>query len=497
MCEVLLEAKGIVKEFPGVKALNNVSFALRKGEVHCLLGENGAGKSTMMKIFAGIYPATEGEVFLRGKKVEITSPRAAQDMGIGIIHQELNLCKHLTVAQNIFLGREKMNGAVVNEAQMNREAAAVLDSFHEGIDPRDRVSDLSISKQQIVEIAKSLSQNAEVIIMDEPTSSLSGREIDELFKIIRKLKADGKGIIYISHKLDELKEICDRVTVYRDGEYIDSVEFKNTTIDKLVTMMVGRSIKEKFPYVEPNETRHKLLEIKNLTVEGLIADVSFDIYGGEALGIFGLVGAGRTELAKTIFGAIKKTSGEVLMKGRALNITSERMAIKEGIVYAPEDRKREGLAVKMTVADNLVLPTLADICSCLGVVSRKKRSERSQQKVDELKIKTPSIDQIVNNLSGGNQQKVVIGKWLMHEPKVIIFDEPTRGIDVNAKVEFYKLFNTLKHQGVGVVLISSELPEILGLTDRLMVMASGKCQVMLNTRDKETTQEKIMHYATL
>ncbi len=498
MSEVLLEAKGISKEFPGVKALNNVNFQLKKGEVHCLLGENGAGKSTMMKIFAGIYQANAGDIFLRGEKVVIDSPRGAQDMGIGIIHQELNLCKHLTVAQNIFLGREDMRGSmVVNERLMNKRAAEILDSFHEGINPKSKISELSISKQQIVEIAKSLSQNAEVIIMDEPTSSLSGREVDELFKIIHKLRSDGKGIIYISHKLDELKHISDRVTVYRDGEFINTVEFKNTNVDELVTMMVGRSIKEKFPYVEPNESRSKILEIKNLTVDGLISDVSFDVYGGESLGIFGLVGAGRTEVAKTIFGAIKKTGGEVIMEGRSINVTSERGAIKEGIVYAPEDRKREGLAVRMSVSDNLVLPTLNDICSRFGVISSRKQSSRAISKVNELQIKTPSIAQIVNNLSGGNQQKVVIGKWLMHNPKVIIFDEPTRGIDVNAKVEFYKIFNALKLKGVAVVLISSELPEILGLTDRLVVMASGKCQAVMNTRDEGTTQEKIMHYATM
>ena len=498
MNDVLLEARGIVKEFPGVKALDDVQFELRKNEVHCLLGENGAGKSTMMKIFAGIYKATSGEILLRGEPVIFENTKEAQAVGIGIIHQELNLCKHLTVAQNIFLGREKVTSCgVVNEAEMNRMAKEVLDSFHEGIDPKSKISELSISKQQIVEIAKSLSQNAEIIIMDEPTSSLSGREVEELFNIIHKLREDGKGIIYISHKLDELKEISDRVTVFRDGKYIETVDFENTTVDNLVTMMVGRSIEDKFPYVAPNNSRHKLLEIKDLTVEGLIKDVSFDIFGGEALGIFGLVGAGRTEVAKTIFGAIKKSSGDIIMYGRSLNITSERMAIKEGIVYAPEDRKKEGLAVKMTVAENLVLPTLADISSAFGVISKKRQSARSLKKVDELRIKTPSIEQIVNNLSGGNQQKIVIGKWLMHDPKVIIFDEPTRGIDVNAKVEFYKIFNALKLKGVGVVIISSELPEILGLTDRILVMAGGKSRAILNTRDESTTQEKIMHYATM
>ena len=497
MSEILLEAKGIIKEFPGVKALDNVQFQLRKGEVHCLLGENGAGKSTMMKIFAGVYQADQGELYLRGKKVEVVSPKAAQDMGIGIIHQELNLCKHLSVAQNIFLGREEMNGVVVNENKMNQLACEVLDEFHEGIDPRDKIGDLSISKQQVVEIAKSLSQNAEVIIMDEPTSSLSGREVEELFKIIHKLREDGKGIIYISHKLDELKEICDRVTVFRDGTYVNTVDFADTNVDELVKMMVGRSIEDKFPYVEPNHTHHKLLEVKNLSVQGLIHDVSFDVYGGEALGIFGLVGAGRTELAKTIFGAIKKNGGTVLIDGRKTNITSARKAIKEGIVYAPEDRKKEGLAVKMTVSENLNLASMDDICSSLGVISKKRQSARAFQKVEELRIKTPTIDQIVKNLSGGNQQKVVIAKWLMNNPKVIIFDEPTRGIDVNAKVEFYKLFNALKHQGGGVVIISSELPEILGLTDRIMVMAGGKARAMLDTRDKETTQEKIMHFATM
>lgn len=492
--KTILEAKEITKTFPGVKALDNVSFNLKEGEVHALLGENGAGKSTMMKVFSGVHQPDSGSVSINGKKVNITSPKAAMDMGIGIIYQELNLCPHLTVAQNIFLCREPRKGMVVDRKKMNEDAKELLDFIHAGIDPDERVSRLSVSKRQMVEIAKAVSQNIDILIMDEPTSSLSEREVKELFEVIRRLKNEGKGIIYISHKLDELEEITDRVSIFRDGRYITTEKFEDITMDEIISHMVGRDITEQFPRTSV-EKGEKLMEVKGFSNPGFVSDINFDLYEGEILGVSGLVGSGRTELFKSIFGALGKPVGKVSLRGKILDINQPSDAIKSGIVYVSEDRKKEGLALEMSVKKNMSFPILKEISSrFLKKVDMSLLEEKAESMVKSMKIKTPSLDQKAKNLSGGNQQKVVIGKWLLKNPKVIILDEPTRGIDVNAKVEIYKLMNELKGNGIGVIMISSELPELLGITDRTLVMKEGKITACLETL--KTNQEEIMSYST-
>lgn len=495
MKDYLLEAKNIRKEFPGVVALAGVSFDLKPGEVHALLGENGAGKSTMMKIFSGVYQKDGGEIFLKGKATKIMSPIQAAELGIGIIYQELNLCPHLSVAENIFLSREFSNGIRLDREKMESESLKILSVLHSDIDPKEKVKNLSISKQQIVEIAKALSQNADIIIMDEPTSSLSEREVAQLFEVIKELKKRGKGIIYISHKLDELKEIVDRVTIFRDGKWIKTAMFNELTLDEIISYMVGRSIDEKFPRLDTTIKTKKILELKNFSKGEYFKNINLELFEGEALGIAGLVGAGRTELSKGIFGAYGRCSGEILIDGQKIEIKSPIDAIKNGISYIAEDRKKEGLAINMSVSQNMSFPILDMISSkIIGYINKDKLAEKSNSMIEKLSIKTPSISQKVKNLSGGNQQKIVIGKWILKNPKVVIFDEPTRGIDINAKIEIYKIINELKASGIGVIVISSELPEILGITDRILVMCNKGIRANLETR--KTNQEEIMNFAT-
>ena len=492
--DYVLEARGITKTFPGVKALDDVNFGLKKGEVHALLGENGAGKSTMMKIFSGVYKSDAGKVFVNGKETIIDNPRKSMDLGIGIIYQELNLCQHLTVAQNIFLGREIEKGFILDVKASEWEASQILNMMGMDIKPSEKVSNLSVSKQQMVEIAKALSQNIKILIMDEPTSSLSEKETEGLFKVIKKLKAEGKSIIYISHKLDELKRITDRVTIFRDGKFIDTFQFKDITIDKIISKMVGREISDQFPRRNV-ERKEKILEIKNFSNEGHIKDINFDLFKGEILGISGIVGSGRTELAKSIFGVLGSPKGKIIIEGKEIVIKNAQTAIDNGIIYIPEDRKKEGLALSMTVSKNFSLPLLDDISSkILGIVKPSELRRKSNDMVKKMRIKTPTLETRVKSLSGGNQQKIVIGKWLLKNPKIIILDEPTRGIDVNAKVEIYGLMNDLKEKGVGVIMISSELPELLGITDRIMIMNSGEIRHTVDTLS--TTQEEIMSYST-
>lgn len=492
--DYLLEAIDIRKEFPGVLALDNVSFNLKPGEVHALLGENGAGKSTMMKIFSGVHKKNSGILKIKGKEVDFKSPIDASNLGVGIIYQELNLCPHLSVAENIFLSREFSSGIKMDRNKMALESENILKTLKSNINPKEKVKNLSISQQQIVEIAKALSQKAEIIIMDEPTSSLSEREISQLFEVIKELKKNGKGIIYISHKLEELKEITDRVTIFRDGKYISTNEFKNTTLDNIISEMVGRSIKDKFPKVEV-PIGEKILELKNFSKGDLFKNINLELFEGEVLGIAGLVGAGRTELCKGIFGAYGKCNGEIIISNKSVSIDSPMSAIENGVAYIAEDRKKEGLAVNMNVSQNISFPILKDISSkFLGCIDSKKLKDKSNETVEKLVIKTPSILQKVKNLSGGNQQKIVIGKWLLKNPKIIIFDEPTRGIDVNAKIEIYKIINDLKSKGIGVILVSSELPEILGISDRIVVMCNKEIKGNLITNN--TNQEEIMNYAT-
>ena len=493
MGEVIVSMKDIVKTFPGVKALDHVNFELRSGEVMALLGENGAGKSTLMKILSGVYTKDSGTMTIFGTEYDNLTPKQAQAVGVAIIHQELNMCRHLSVAENMFLGREKVNGIVLNDREMEAEAAKILGDLKIDIDPRQTVGDLPVSKQQMVEIAKALSIHAKILIMDEPTSSLTAKEIEELFRIIRQLKADGCGIVYISHRLEELKAIVDRVTIMRDGQYITDGNFADMTMEQIIANMVGREIKEQFPRVSCPKGK-KIFEVKNLNAGHLVRDINFSLYEGEIVGFAGLMGAGRTETTRAIFGVDPKTSGEIWLDGKEVKITCQMDAIKAGIVLAPEDRKKDGLCTKLSIRHNLALPNLDLICSKLGVISSKKEDDLCEKAVKDLLIKTPTVEVNAGNLSGGNQQKVVVGKWLARNSRVVIFDEPTRGIDVGAKVEIYNLMNQLKKQGIAVMFVSSEMPEVLGIADRVIVMCDGK--ITGEVMAKETSQNEVLKFAT-
>jgi len=493
MGEVIVSMKNITKTFPGVKALDNVNFELRSGEVMALLGENGAGKSTLMKILSGVYTRDSGTMEIFGKEYGDLTPKQAQEVGVAIIHQELNMCRHLTVAENMFLGREKIGGFVLKNAEMEAEAKRILGDLKIDIDPRQTVGDLPVSKQQMVEIAKALSTNAKILIMDEPTSSLTAKEIDELFRIIRQLKSEGCGIVYISHRLEELQAIVDRVTIMRDGQYITDGEFKSMTMDKIIANMVGREIKEQFPRVSC-EKGEKIFEVKNLNAGKLVRDINFSLYEGEIVGFAGLMGAGRTETTRAIFGVDPKTSGQIFLDGKEVKINCPMDAIKAGIVLAPEDRKKDGLCTKLSIRQNLALPNLDLICNKLGVISSDKEDRLCDDAVKNLLIKTPGVEVNAANLSGGNQQKVVVGKWLARNSRVVIFDEPTRGIDVGAKVEIYNLMNKLKQEGIAVMFVSSEMPEVMGIADRIIVMCDGRITGEVSA--KETTQNEILKYAT-
>jgi ribose transport system ATP-binding protein len=493
MQDYIVEAKHITKSFSGVKALDGVNFNLRAGEVMALLGENGAGKSTLMKILSGIYTRDDGELKIFGESVGNLNPIKAKELGIAIIHQEINMCPHLSVAENIFLGRERAHSDILSNKEMNKEAKEILSRMNIDISPDTIVGELSVSKQQMIEIAKAISTNARILIMDEPTSALTSREIDELFGIIKKLKREGCGIVYISHRLEELKHIVDRVTIMRDGKYITSMNFKDTTMPELISNMVGREIKEKFPRVNCKRGK-KILEIKNLSAGKSVNDISLDLYEGEIVGIAGLVGAGRTETSRAIFGIDKKDSGEVVLDGKKVEINKPIDAIKAGIVLVPEDRKKDGLCTKLSIRENIVLPNLDLICSKLGILNRKKEKEMVDKAVKDFQIKLASTELDAGSLSGGNQQKIVVGKWLSRNSRVVIFDEPTRGIDVAVKVEIYNLMNKLKQEGIGVICISSELPEIMGISDRILVMCDGRITGELDI--KEATQDLILEYAT-
>ena len=496
MGDILVRMEGIEKSFPGVHALSECQFELRAGEVHALVGENGAGKSTLMKVLAGVYAKDAGRILYKGNEVDIPNPRAAQHLGISMIHQELNLMPHLTVAQNIFIGREPRRKVrfLLDEDEINTRTRQLLDMLHLRLDPRAKVADLTVATQQMVEIAKALSFNAEALIMDEPTAALTESEIDELFRIIRQLRDKGVGIVHISHRLEELKQISDRVTVMRDGRYIDTVRTQDVSIDRIISMMVGRTIYETAPEVPASSDREVVLEVKHLKRGNVIRDVSFTLRKGEILGFAGLMGAGRTEVARAVFGADPIDSGEIYVRGRRAHIRSPLDAVQHGIGYLSEDRKRYGLTLGMDVENNIALAAMRKFLGAFGWVNRSATRATAQRLVDALSIRTPSLQQQVKNLSGGNQQKVVIGKWLTADTDILIFDEPTRGIDVGAKSEIYHLLNELARQGKSIIMISSELPEILRMSHRIIVMCEGRITGELSSA--EATQEKIMTYAT-
>lgn len=492
---VILEMKGIVKSFGPVKALKGVDFDLRAGEVHALMGENGAGKSTLMKVLTGIHDANEGTIHYNGKQVAYSKPKEAMEDGIVIVHQELNMMNHLTVAQNIFIGREEFrHNWLIDDGASIKKAKKLFDLLKLDINPTEKVGNLTVGKQQMVEIAKALSMDAKVIVFDEPTAALTESEINELFVIIDDLRAKGVGIIYISHRMDEIARITDRVTVMRDGEYVGTVNTKETTKDEIIAMMVGRTI-----YEDPKaasavaEDAPVVLEVKNLKAGSSVKDVSFQLRKGEILGFSGLMGAGRTEVARLLFGADKKESGTIFVNGKEVTINSPQDAIREGIGYLSEDRKRFGCIVDMTIADNTVMTNLDHYIKGF-LIDDREIVKVSDEFVASLKTKTPSSKQLVRNLSGGNQQKVVIAKWLEQNSDILIFDEPTRGIDVGAKSEIYTLMNDLVAQGKSIIMISSELTEILRMSDRIVVMCEGRKTGELDI--SQATQERILALAT-
>jgi len=495
MTMALISVQQLCKSFPGVRALHDVCFELDAGEVHALMGENGAGKSTLMKILAGVYRKDTGEIRYNGERVDFSSPREAQAAGIGIIHQELQLMNHLTAAENIFIGREpkKAFGLLLDDDKLNCQAAELLSHMNLKLDPRTIVGGLTVARQQMVEIAKALSFNLRVLIMDEPTAALNNAEIAELFKMIRELKARGVGIIYISHKMDELKQISDRVTVLRDGEYVATVPTANTSIETIIGMMVGRTLSDE--RVEGAAPAGDIaLEVRNLNCGPLVRDVSFILRKGEIVGFAGLMGAGRTEVARVIFGADALQSGDILVKGRKVSIRSPRHAVANGIGYLSEDRKRFGLATGMDVESNVVMSNLTKYLAMHLFLRKRAIRGTASRFIRLLNIRTPSPAQQVRLLSGGNQQKIVVAKWLDRDCDILFFDEPTRGIDIGAKSEIYKLLRSLADQGKAIVMISSELPEVLRMSDRIVVMCEGRITGEL--LPQQATQERIMQLAT-
>ena len=482
----------IRKTFPGVMALNNVRFDLQRGEVHVLLGENGAGKSTLIKLLGGALKKDAGRILLDGREVDIRGPHHAQELGIGIIYQELHLVPHLSAAENIFLGREpELFPGIIDQQTLYAKAQEIIDGLHVDIDAHAIVKTLSVAQQQMVEIAKAVSLDVRILVMDEPTSALTGSEIEQLFAMIKRLKMTGVSIVYISHRLDEIFQVGDRVTVLLDGKYVGTYGIGELSRAELVRLMVNREIKEHFPKVRTPRGEEKL-RVEHVMRAGELNDISFSLYGGEVLGVAGLLGSGRTELARAIFGLDAPDSGTISINGTVQTNLNPRRAVKLGLGYLTEDRKNQGLILRLSVKENILLASL-DRLAKFGVLDPATESATAQRYVEDLRIKTPGIDQQVVNLSGGNQQKVVLSKWLCSEAQIFIFDEPTRGIDVGAKVEIYKLMNGLTERGAAVLMISSELPEILGMSDRIMVMREGSVAALLDAAD--ATQEVILHHA--
>jgi ribose transport system ATP-binding protein len=490
----MLEMRNISKRYPGVRALDNVSLTVGKAEIHALLGENGAGKSTMMKILAGAQSGDEGEIIIDGKSVQIDSPQKAMDLGVSIIYQEFNLVPYLSAGENIFLGREpraKVPG-FVDFKTLYATSQQVIDKLGVKMDARAPVNTLSIAQQQMVEIAKATSKSSKIIVMDEPSATLTDHELKALFSLMRQLKAEGVSIIYISHRLEEVFEVCDRATIMRDGHWVATKDVEDLTREEIIKLMVGRELKDAIPKVAAKQGE-VALKVSSLNRAGVLHNINFEVRKGEVLGIAGLVGAGRTETARAIFGADPIDSGTIEVDGKAVKINSPQDAIGYGIGLVTEDRKQQGLVLGMAIRENTTLANLGAL-STLGFIRQKEEKSVSEKYRGDLAIKTPSIEQAVQNLSGGNQQKVVLAKWLFTGSKVLIFDEPTRGIDVGAKSEIYKLMNELAAQGVAIIMISSELPEVLGMSDRILVMHEGKITGELSR--EEATQEAIMHLAT-
>ena len=489
----VLEMIDICKEFPGVKALDKVQLKVRPGTVHALMGENGAGKSTLMKCLFGVYIEDNGEIFIEGEKSKFSNPKQAMDNGVAMVHQELNQVLQRNVMDNIWLGRYPGKSGIVNEKSMYDETKKILDELEIDVDPRIKMAKLSVSQRQMVEIAKAVSYNAKILVLDEPTSSLTNEEVNHLFKIINKLRDKGCGIIYISHKMEEILQISDDVTIMRDGKWIDTIPAKDLTTDKIIKLMVGRDLTNRFP-PKTNKPEDIILEVKNLTgtYQPSIREVSFELRKGEILGIAGLVGSKRTELLETIFGIAKHSEGEIILHGKKVENSDSRKAIKNGFALLTEERRATGVFGQLDIKFNTMIANI-DRYSKLGVLDNKKMTEDTKWTIDSMKVKTPSQKTLIRSLSGGNQQKVIIGRWLLTNPEILLLDEPTRGIDVGAKYEIYQLIIDLANKGKGVIVVSSEMPELLGICDRILVMSNGKV-AGIGDADK-LTQEDIMTMA--
>ncbi len=486
--------ENVRKSFPGVLALDNVSFRLKRGHVHALMGENGAGKSTLMKIIAGIYEPDSGSFRLKGQEIRLTSPLDALQYGIAMIHQELNLMNYMTVAENIWIRREPLNGlGFVRHHEMRRRTRELFDRLDIRIDPEAEVRDLSVANRQMVEIAKAVSYNSDILIMDEPTSALTEKEVTHLFQIIRTLKAQGTGIIYITHKMNELFEIADEVSVFRDGRFVGEHPAASVTRDEIIKLMVGREITQMFPkQIVP--IGDVVLSVKNLTLEGRFRDISFDLRKGEILGLAGLVGSGRSNVAETLFGVTPATSGTIAIEGSEIAIRNPGVAMDAGMAFLTEDRKESGCFLLLSVVDNMQVAVLRDKYVRAGFVDESAIEKLCREQTARLRVRTPDLDEPVLNLSGGNQQKVLIARWLMTHPRILILDEPTRGIDVGSKAEIHRLISELAANGVAVLMISSEMPEVLGMSDRVLVMHEGRMTGIVERKD--ATQVKIMELAS-
>lgn len=489
---IVLEFKGIRKEYPGVVALDGIDLALRKGEVHALAGENGAGKSTLIKTCTGAIKPTAGKIIVNGKEFSSFTPITSKENGIGVIYQEFNLVNQLPVYENVFMGEFIQKSGVINKGAMIKKSKELFEMLNIDIDPTTLVGDLTVGYQQMVEIAKAVSKETNILIMDEPSAPLTNQEVEAMFKMIERLKSRGITILYISHRLDEIFTICDRVTILRDGKFIDTLNIKDTCREELVRYMVGRPLTETYPERVVDPHADVMLEAQNLCGNG-VTDISFKLKKGEILGFGGLIGAGRTELAQLIFGAAKISSGKLLKEGKQIIPKNPEHAINMGIALVPEDRKQQGVELHMSIRENITMAILKRI-SKFGYISKGKEKKITTELEKDLRIKTPSLEQLVGNLSGGNQQKVVLAKWLASEPDIIIFDEPTRGIDVGAKQEIYMLMDELTKQGKAVIMISSDMEELLGMSDRIIVLSEGKQTGEL--KRGEFTQEAVMTYAS-
>lgn len=492
--EYLLEMRDINKEFPGVKALDNAQLKLKSGTVHALMGENGAGKSTLMKCLFGIYFEDSGEIYFNGEKVNFKNPKQALDMGISMVHQELNQVTQTRVMDNIWLGRYPTKGIYITEKEMYYKTKEIFENLNIDIDPRTKVGNLSVSECQMVEIAKAVSYNSKIIVMDEPTSSLTEKEVEHLFAIINKLKAQGCGIVYISHKMEEILRICDHVTVMRDGKWIATHPASELTTDKIINLMVGRDLTHRFP-PKDNEPGEVILEVKHLTsaYQPSAVDVCFELKKGEILGIAGLMGSKRTEVVETIFGVRKKESGEIILHNKKVENNSAKDAIKNGFALLTEDRRQTGIFGVLNIKFNSMIANITSYSNKLGILNDHKVTADTKWVIDSMQVKTPSQRTLIRSLSGGNQQKVILGRWLLTEPEILMLDEPTRGIDVGAKYEIYQLIIDLAKRDKGIIMISSEMPELLGITDRILVMSNGRVAGIVDT--KEINQEEILRLA--